>query len=127
MTGLEFNLGTAFITILLGFMTAVLEGAFQHYMGPDMVFEWYGKLLYKLKLLSLPIQDKEGNEYAKPNLFFRFIGWIIYPLGYCPYCNGTWITIILFIIIFGISINLLFSIGTFWLFYRLIDILKIRK
>lgn len=120
MNMLQFDIATAITLLLFGLLTACLEFAFQHYLEPDMIFERYGRWLESMK--SKPI----GQGFFKQK-FNRFIKFLIYPLGYCPYCNGTWVTLILYWIIWGFNLNMVFSIGTFWMFARLIDTLGIKK
>lgn len=104
------------LLVLFGVLVAFLEGAFQYYQKPDMIFNRYGIFLESL--------NKKAYKSINP-IIRSFIPYLLKPLGLCPYCNGTWITIILYYIYFGLNLNMLFAIGLFWFFTRLLKLTKI--
>ena len=59
----------------------------------DMIFHWWYVILKKWVKKSQMYCDIDGCH--KPNLFWKFMGFIAYPLGFCIYCSTTWITFFL--------------------------------
>ena len=88
---------------LLGFMTATLGLCFEHFTRPNMIFNWYHTILKKWASKS------------------KFGEYITKPLGLCPYCSSTWISIVVFIHFFDLNITILLFIGVVWFFVHLIN------
>jgi hypothetical protein len=96
---------------ILGFMVATLELCFQQFMTPNMIFNKYA-----LWLLSF----NPNSLINKPNIIKRIIWYLSKPLGLCPYCNGTWIAITVYLYFFSIKLPILLFIGISWFFIHLI-------
>jgi len=91
------DLTTMLLLFLLGASIAMLSHAFQKYMEPQHIFNWYQNLLFKIP---------------------RYIA---KPLGLCVYCNSVWITIIFFFIYFKPSFNIFLLIGITYYFVDIIN------
>ena len=91
------DLTTMLLLFLLGTSIAMLSHAFQKYMQPNHIFNWYYNWLSKLPK------------------------YIAKPLGLCVYCNSVWITIIFFFIYFKPSFNIFLLIGITWFFVDIIN------
>lgn len=80
------------VTLLLEFFLIGLTGGllgifYRDCLKPeDMIF----RRLYRQFDRLYSISTKKGAT-----TFDKFMGWIVYPLGYCIYCSTTWITFIL--------------------------------
>jgi NADH:ubiquinone oxidoreductase subunit 4 (subunit M) len=68
--------------ILIAFMAACLEMAYQHYQTRDMIFQ-------KLGLIFKEMYNQGGLQRS-----------IAMVLGSCPYCNGFWVAVITYIACF---------------------------
>jgi hypothetical protein len=110
--------------ILLGLGTASLELCFQHYLTPGMIFNWYAKWLDKKQDL---VKEMVGTYKMRKFIGFNrlaviktspqlIIGYLAKPLGLCPYCNGTWIAIVVYWYFFGLNLPIFLFIGINWLF-----------
>jgi hypothetical protein len=97
--------------LLIGFIVSLLELCFQHYMTPGMIFNNYGKWLNKIVRYSIICK-----KYNKNKPFTYILAYLAKPLGLCPYCNSTWIGIIVYIYFFGISLQIFLFIGIIWFF-----------
>lgn len=78
-----------------------------------MIFNKYSIWLYSFTA------DGEYWDTYRPNYQIKFgniMSILNKPLGLCPYCNGTWLAIILFIYYFGLSIDIFLFIGIVWFF-----------
>ncbi len=94
----------AFEMIILAVFTAGLSLAFNMFLKPNMIFNWYAILLVKLEQTG-----KLGYKLAK-------------PLGLCPYCHGTWVGIATYVYQYFSNFNLVYLflfIGVNWLFIRI--------
>lgn len=117
--------------IVLAIFTAATTMFFQKCIQPDMIFSWYGDWLYSIKDIKNSYIDKyinnssilKANARAANNLEevsrlkllinkgdipktvipfkIRFLFWLAHPIGLCKYCNGTWIAIISYLVLFG--------------------------
>jgi len=88
--------------ILVAFSTACLGVTFHYFLKPNMIFNFWVIWL-----------DKMSEKNA-------FLNYIAMPLGLCPYCNTTWIAIVVFVYYFGLSLPIFLFIGLVWLFLHLI-------
>ena len=89
-----------FLLIVLGFATATLGLCFYHFQDKDMIFAPYSKWL---------------NKMAYKSIFWRYL---TMPLGRCPYCNTTWIAIVVYIYYFSFSLEIFLFIGIVWFFVK---------
>lgn len=88
---------------LIGFAVASLGHCFNHFTKPGMVFYWYGDLLERLYFTS------------------AFWKYMVKPLGYCVYCNTTWIAILVYFYFFKPFLPVFLFIGIVWFFVHLIN------
>jgi hypothetical protein len=88
--------------LLVGLFTASLGAAFFHFLEPNMVFNFWAKWISKLP---------------------TFLGM---PLGLCPYCNTTWIAIVVYLYVFGLNLFIFLFIGIVYLFLKLILLIPSR-
>lgn len=95
-----FNLFLTYMIVALA--TASLGATFHYFLKPNMIFNFYAVWLSKL---------------SNKSKFWKY--WSM-PLGLCPYCNTTWVAVVVFIYYFGISLPILLFIGLVWLFLHLI-------
>lgn len=102
--------------ILIAFATACLEMFFQFIQTEGQIIQWYGDW-WKRRVRYKRLLSKYGRKY--PLVFF--LAYISKPMALCPYCNGTWLSIIVFTILFGISWNIFLFIGVVWFFIRIMD------
>jgi hypothetical protein len=101
------ELTNLFLTyMLISFSTATLGVCFYEFTKPNMIFNFYGIWLYNL---------------SQKNKFWDYVS---KPLGLCPYCNTTWIALMVFYYYFGLSLPIFLFIGLTWFFVHLI--LKIK-
>jgi len=126
------------LLFLFGASIAMLAEAFNKFMQPGHIFNWWHNWLEKiarkaseerqiLKRSPRKIYSWEitvGWQTVKAKWYYRLIAKISKPLGLCPYCNSTWIAITFFIIYFGINWSIFLLIGIVWFF---IDIIEQRK
>jgi hypothetical protein len=89
--------------VVLAFLVACLEMAFQYFMMPNMILYPYAVLL---------------AHFARKNGAFRHLA---RPLGRCKYCNSIWIGFYVFYYFFGYSITVLLLFGLIFLFVRLLS------
>lgn len=66
---------------------------------PNMIFSWWYEILKNWVKKSDVRCDENGCTY--PSTFWKFMGWIARPLGYCIYCSTQWITFFMCLIIFS--------------------------
>lgn len=102
--------------IALAAATALLEMYYQFIQGEAQILSpwrtiWFNYVRYK-RLLAL---------YDRKRSFISFMAYIAKPIALCPYCNGTWLSIIVYLIAFGPSMTIFLFIGLSWFFIRLID------
>lgn len=96
--------------------TAFLEMYFQFIQDEGQILEPYRKVwLYYRRYAAIL------KKYGRTNSFVFIMAYISKPMSLCCYCNGTWLSIIVFTIGFGFSWNLFLFIGTTWFFIRLLD------
>lgn len=116
---------TLLLYFLLGFTVALLALCFNHYLKPGMIFNWYASWLLRHQA-NLEFYQTNKNKSGFTRLYWSWynyrniLGYLAKPLGLCPYCNGTWIAIIVYIYYFGISIELFLFIGIVWFFIKLL-------
>ncbi|MDD5013567.1 MAG: hypothetical protein PHW73_00510 [Atribacterota bacterium] len=92
--------------ILIAFMAACLEMAYQEYMKKNMIFQKWGLILRRLF-------DDGGME--------RNLSMV---LGYCPYCNGFWVAVITYFTCFNrMDLFLFLFCGVNYLFIKLLVVL----
>ena len=87
--------------LLLGFVVATLEMAFQHFMMPNMFFYPYAVLLSKIA--------SKGDVWRH----------LTSPFGRCPYCNSTWIAFYTFQYFYDLKLTVLLLFGTTYIFVYL--------
>jgi hypothetical protein len=80
-------------------------------MTPGMIFNKYGNYLSKIVKYS-----NICKKYNKSKPFVYILSYLSKPLGLCPYCNGTWIAIIVYIYFFSLSLQIFLFIGITWFF-----------
>lgn len=115
--------------ILLSMMIASLGHAFQKFLKPGQIFNWWAIWLINMNELAKKKRkvliclgkgnyiDVERNQ----RLPVRLIAWLSKPLGLCLYCNSTWISIFVFILTFGLKWELILCIGMTYLFVIVIE------
>ena len=81
-----------FLFIFIGVGCGFAEMAFQHYMSQGQILEPYRRFLLKY-MRYYHICKRYGR---KRNVYAYWFGYITRPLGMCPYCNGVWLTLIIF-------------------------------
>lgn len=126
------DISTILLLFLFGLAVAMLGQAFQAFMGPGQIFNWWA--IWLLKMVDKSIEIKEVNKYhgcedwanclkrkIKAKWHYRLIAKLAKPLGLCPYCNTTWILIMLFFIYFTPSFNIFLLIGITWFFVYQIE------
>ena len=133
------NIQDMLLLFLFGAAIAMLGMAFQAFMRPGQIFNWYAIWLIncidkatkktKKKVLKKSCYGGSGWETidVEANIFYKVIAFLSKPLGLCPYCNTTWIAIIFFIIYFEISFNIFLLIGIVWFFVKLIIMLNSKE
>ena len=102
--------------MLIAFTVACLAQAFQQFMKPGQIFNFWGIFL-----------SKKSKDSSK--VFDRLIAKLAKPLGLCPYCNATWIAILYYILIYIVNqpfylitgVMLFGFIGVVWFFVFLIE------
>jgi len=109
--------------VLAAFTVACLSWCFQHFMEEDMIFHKYGQWLnsFNRHFPYKYIQNKVYNNwsfYIRQNIMY----YLKYPLGYCPYCNSTWIGIVVFIYFFKLKVTIVLFIGLVWFWVRVLDL-----
>ena len=127
------NIQDMLLLFLFGAAIAMLGMAFQTFMLPGQIFNWWAVFL--LKCISktetgrknvIKIKNRCGRIESeetvklKAKWYYRIITKLSKPLGLCPYCNTTWISIVFFLIYFKPSFNILLLIGITWFFIKII-------
>lgn len=91
--------------IFYAFCAACLEMAFQEYQEKNMIFDWYRKWLIKI------------SKGDKPKLIKK----TVLVLGLCPFCNGFWVAIMVYLINIPFhSLNLILFTGLNYIFIVLL-------
>jgi hypothetical protein len=123
------------LLFLFGAAIAMLGMAFQAFMRPGQIFNWYALWLIKMveksttkQIVKVKVWDcfddaSWEDEEINAKWYYRLIAKLSKPLGLCPYCNTTWIAIIFYLIYFGISFNIFLLIGIVWFFVKIISLL----
>lgn len=62
----------------------------------DMIFHWWYVILKGWVKKSRGYCDEEG--YHEPNAFYKILGFVAYPIGFCIYCSTFWITMLLLLL-----------------------------
>lgn len=127
------NIQDMLLLFLFGAAIAMLGMAFQAFMLPGQIFNWWA--IFLLKCISkaetgreakVEIKNKCGRVISQSIVklnakwYYIIITKLSKPLGLCPYCNTTWIAIILFLIYFKLSFNILLLMGITWFFVKAI-------
>ena len=120
------------IMLLLSAMTAMLGAAFQKFMEPGHIFNWWAKFL--LKMVELASKTRKVfvatgcSNYLdidkKQYWYIRLIASLSKPLGLCRYCNTTWLAIIVFVLVFGVKLHIFIFIGATYFFVVAIEIME---
>jgi len=123
------NVASMLLLFLLGVAIAMLGQCFQAFMRPGQIFNWWAlwllKMVEKSKKKEIhpeysPCFDNE-EYYVNIKWHIRLIAYLSKPLGLCPYCNSTWISIIFFFILLKPSLTIFLLIGIVWFFVDLIE------
>lgn len=77
----------------LAFMSATLAIAFNEMLKVNGIFNFYAKFLLRK---------------AKTSILWQYLS---KPLGLCPFCNGTWIGIVVYLYFFGLNLPILLFVG----------------
>lgn len=121
------------VYIVLGGIIATLEMCFQHYMWEGMIFHDYFKWLMRIIKMSTEKRLKwwihkfsngdvhTGTSKITQWWYIRLIAKISNPLGLCCYCNGTWVAILTYLLLFGFNLRIFLLIGTTWFFIKILD------
>jgi hypothetical protein len=96
-------LGLIMLFIIIGFLTASLAMMFQVFQQPNMIFYPWAVLLAHI--------SKKGEMWRH----------LMRPFGRCRYCNGIWITIYAFKLMFGVHWLILLALGSNFIFVWLLD------
>lgn len=121
------NINSLLLLLLLAACVAMLGSAFQAFMKPGQIFNWWA--LFLLKMVDLSSQKRtitaEGCDHeltydVNQYWYIRLIAFFSKPLGLCPYCNSTWIAIITFVLCFNLRLEILLFIGMTWFFVMII-------
>lgn len=98
-----YNVGLIFV---LAFLSACLEVSFQIYMEKYMILDYYGRFLHWM-----------SKGYFKS---------LSYILGYCIFCNGFWLSVVIYYLYFGhLSVTTLLFTGLNAVILRISVILKL--
>ena len=131
------DLTTMLLLFLLGIAIAMLGEAFQQFMKPGQIFNWWA--IWLEKMVEKATETRQIKDYkgwcdgkwkykSRPQIWYvKLIAKLAKPLGLCPYCNSTWLAIIFFVIYFGINWNIFLLIGMVWFFIYLIEKSKNKK
>ena len=131
------DLTTMLLLFLLGIAIAMLGEAFQQFMKPGQIFNWWA--IWLEKMVEKATETRQIKDYkdwcdgkwkykSGPQIWYvKLIAKLAKPLGLCPYCNSTWLAIIFFVIYFGINWNIFLLIGMVWFFIYLIEKSKNKK
>ena len=122
-----FNLEDMLLFVLFAFIVACLAQAFQAFMKPGQIFNWWAKFLGStVEKSTVKRQKKVGESWCSGEPIFEYIillAKLSKPLGLCPYCNATWIAIFYYIsivswedYIYQNLILLFLFIGVVWFF-----------
>jgi len=126
-----FNLEDMLLFMLFAFIVACLAQAFQAFMKPGQIFNWWAIWLQNIvtKASIEPTEEYSGPCWNRvvtkvgPGFFVKLIAKLSKPLGLCPYCNATWIAIFYYIsivswedYIYENILLLLLFIGVVWFF-----------
>jgi len=84
-----YNLPYVLEFVFLAFLIACLEVQFQEYMGKNMIFDWWYKIIYKMS--------------NSKNLFVKKIS---FPLGMCKFCNGFWLSALFYVVYYYHTIDI---------------------
>jgi len=110
------NLLLLLITMgVTAFCVACLALAFYAFQTPGMIFNGYGRWL-------IEVENGRGiiQLFSRKYNIIRIPKWLAKPLGLCPYCNGTWIAIVVFLYLFQFSLLIFLFIGLNWFFIHLV-------
>ena len=121
------------LLFLIGIAISMLGMAFQAFMRPGQIFNWYAIWLENIVNQSLtkrivpkrkvtPCGIEYTKDYKPQRWYIILLAKLSKPLGLCPYCNSTWIAIIFYVIFFGIGFDLFLLIGIVWFFVKMIII-----
>ena len=102
--------------VFLAIATALLEMYYQFIQTEKQIFEPWKKFWFKYVRYKAIL-----SKYGRNIPLVSFMAYIAKPIALCPYCNGTWLSIIVYIIVYGFSLPLFLFIAITWLFIRLID------
>jgi hypothetical protein len=95
-------------------------------MTPGMIFNKYALWLLKYKdPLKHDTSIDEESTWKKLLIgtWYNIIHTLRKPLGLCPYCNGTWIAVVVFVYFFKLNLTIFLFIGIVWFFIRLLEML----
>lgn len=114
---------------LLGFIVACTTMFFAHCMQKGQVFRfyyrWLENIVEKASLRSYYIKYVNSSESTKhiikEHWYIRLLAYLAKPLGLCQYCNGTWLAIITYILIFGFNWLIILFIGITFFFIKLLS------
>lgn len=123
------DISAMLLLFLFGLAVAWLGQCFQAFMGPGQIFNWWA--IWLLKMVDKSEVVKTIEKYScgagwydveiTAKWYIKLIAKLAKPLGLCPYCNTTWISIILFFIYFTPSFNIFLLIGITWFFVYQIE------
>jgi len=102
------------ILFMYAFAVACLEMFFQFIMTQGQIFEpygnWWKRQVRYNRLLS---------RYGKKRTLVSLLAYISKPMGLCEYCNGTWLAIVAFLYIYGLTPFIFLFIGLVFFFIRI--------
>lgn len=133
---MQINIETMLLLFLLGAGVAMLETAFQFMQQDGQIFMKYRTMLMYFVKKATEIAKKKdyfsncrGWVYksGKQPWYILMMAYLAKPLGICPYCNGTWLAIAAFILIFGLNLIIFILIGITFFFIRLLTEFKFNK
>lgn len=100
--------------------TGMLEMYYQFIQTDRQILEPWRAFWFKwvAKYVTL---ESEGIKVP----FVTFMAYIAKPIALCPYCNGTWLSIIVYMLAFGFTWHIFLFIGMVWMVIRIIDKYKL--
>ena len=104
------------ILLSIAIATACLEMYFQFIQDEGQILEPYRKVWLHYRRYKTLLK-----KYGRTNPFVFFMAYISKPMSLCCYCNGTWLSIIVYTIGFGFNWGIFLFIGVTWLFIRIMD------
>jgi hypothetical protein len=135
----QLDLSIIILWVGLAFLTACTTLMFHHFLKPGMIFNWYAIFLesfestykrykrynkilwyrpdYKMTAAKVVLIDFIQNFIIAVCFIFSYLS---KPLGLCPYCNGTWIGIVVYIYFFGLTLPVILFLGINWFFIHII-------